>query len=133
VGARFSAPVQAGPGVHPASCIMGTGSFPGGKERPGRDADPSPPSSAVVIEGSSYTSTPPVGLTVCTEPQCLYKGALYLFYLEIMSRLTDVGMFADGLFIYIRLKLGHCSHLHLLIYNCVNSVILLIARYASQK
>ena len=25
--------------------------FPGGKERPGRDADPSPPSSAVVIEG----------------------------------------------------------------------------------
>jgi len=26
---------------------MGTGSFPGGKERSGRDADPSPPSSAV--------------------------------------------------------------------------------------
>ena len=26
---------------------MGTGSFPGVKERPGRDADPSPPSSAV--------------------------------------------------------------------------------------
>ena len=37
-----------GPGAHPASCIMGTGSFPGGKERPGRDADPSQPSSAVV-------------------------------------------------------------------------------------
>jgi hypothetical protein len=29
VGARFSAPVQTGPGVHPASCKMGTGSFPG--------------------------------------------------------------------------------------------------------
>jgi hypothetical protein len=26
---------------------MGTGSFPGGKERSGRDPDPSPPSSAV--------------------------------------------------------------------------------------
>jgi len=26
----------------------------------------------------SYTSTPPIGRTVCTEPQCLYKGALYL-------------------------------------------------------
>ena len=26
----------------------------------------------------SYTSTPPVGRTACTEPQCLYKGALYL-------------------------------------------------------
>jgi len=34
--------VQTGPGVHPASCTMGTGSFPGGKERPERDADPSP-------------------------------------------------------------------------------------------
>jgi len=28
-GARFSAPVQAGPGAHPASCTMGTGSFLG--------------------------------------------------------------------------------------------------------
>jgi len=30
-GARFSAPVQTGPGVHPASCTIGTGSFPGVK------------------------------------------------------------------------------------------------------
>jgi len=29
VGARFSAPVQTGPEVHPASYRMGTGSFPG--------------------------------------------------------------------------------------------------------
>ena len=50
--------------------------FPGGKERPGRDADPSHPSSAVVKKGYSYTSTPPMGRTACTEPQCLYKGAL---------------------------------------------------------
>ena len=41
-GARFSAPVQTGPGAHPTSCTMGTGSSPGGKERPGRDDDPSP-------------------------------------------------------------------------------------------
>jgi len=26
---RFSAPVQTGPGAHPASCTMGTGSLPG--------------------------------------------------------------------------------------------------------
>jgi len=38
---RSSAPVQTGPGAHPASCTMGTGSFRG-KERPRRDADPSP-------------------------------------------------------------------------------------------
>jgi len=30
-GARFSAPVQTGPGAHPAWCTMGTGSFPGVK------------------------------------------------------------------------------------------------------
>ena len=29
--ARFSEPVQTGPGAHPASCTMGTGSFPEGK------------------------------------------------------------------------------------------------------
>jgi hypothetical protein len=45
VGARFSAPVQIGPGAHKASCTMGTGSFPGVK-RPGRGADHPPPSSA---------------------------------------------------------------------------------------
>ena len=30
-GARFSAPVQTGPGAHPPCCTMGTGSFPGVK------------------------------------------------------------------------------------------------------
>jgi len=41
--------VQTGSGAHPASCTMGTGGpFPGGKARPGRDADHSPPSSAEV-------------------------------------------------------------------------------------
>jgi hypothetical protein len=30
-GARFSAPVQTGPGAHAASYTIGTGSFPGGK------------------------------------------------------------------------------------------------------
>ena len=43
-------PVQTGPGAHPASCTMGTGSFPGGKVRPGCAADHSPPSSAEVVE-----------------------------------------------------------------------------------
>jgi hypothetical protein len=33
VGARFSAPVQACPGTHPASYTMGTGSFPGVKRQ----------------------------------------------------------------------------------------------------
>jgi hypothetical protein len=46
----FSLCVQTGSGAHPASCIMGTGGpFPGGKARPGRDADHSPPSCAEVV------------------------------------------------------------------------------------
>jgi hypothetical protein len=42
--------VQTGSGAHPASCTMDTGGpFPGSKERPGRDADHSPLSSAEVV------------------------------------------------------------------------------------
>jgi hypothetical protein len=42
--------VQTGSESHPASCPMGTGGpFPGGKARPGRNADHSPPSSAEVV------------------------------------------------------------------------------------
>ena len=32
----------------------------------------------------SYTSTPPVGRTACTEPQCLYKGALYSIAIPLL-------------------------------------------------
>ena len=42
VEARFSAPVQTGPGAHPASCTMGTGSFPGIKNGRGVTVTPHP-------------------------------------------------------------------------------------------
>ena len=42
VGARFSAPVQTGPGAQPASCTMGTGSFPGVKSGRGVTLTPHP-------------------------------------------------------------------------------------------
>jgi hypothetical protein len=45
-GTKFSATVRTGPGAHPASSTMGTGSFPGVK-RPWRGADNPPPSSVV--------------------------------------------------------------------------------------
>ena len=41
--------------------------FPGVKERPERDADPTAPSSAVAKKEYSYTSIPPMGHTACTE------------------------------------------------------------------
>ena len=40
--ARFSAPVQTGPGAHPASYMMGTGSFPGVKSGRGVTLTPHP-------------------------------------------------------------------------------------------
>jgi hypothetical protein len=50
VGARFFAHIQTGPGAHPASCTMGTDSFPGVR-RPGRGADhPHPPSAEIESE-----------------------------------------------------------------------------------
>jgi hypothetical protein len=55
------------------------------KKRPVRDADPSPSSSTVVKKEYSFTSTPPMDRTVCSEPQCLYKGAHYIFYMESHS------------------------------------------------
>ena len=89
MGARFSAPVQTGPGAHPTSCTMGTGSFPGGKERPGRDTDPSPPSSGVGHErvelylystygpyGLYRASVPVQGCTLFLTCICLMAGGL---------------------------------------------------------
>ena len=79
VGARFSAPIKTGPGAHPASCTMGTRSSPGVKSGQGMTLSPS---SAVVKKEQSYTSTPPMGRTASTEPQCLCKGALYHYFLK---------------------------------------------------
>ena len=42
VGTRFFAPLQTGPGAHPASCTMGTGSFTGVKSGRGVTLTPHP-------------------------------------------------------------------------------------------
>ena len=84
--ARFSAPVQTGPGAHPASCTMGTGSFPGSKERPGFDADPSPTSSAVGherVELYVYWPNRPYGLYRASVP---VQGCTLPFYLTSSQR-----------------------------------------------
>jgi hypothetical protein len=60
--------VQTGSGSHPASCPMGTGGpFPGGKARPGRDPNHSPPSSAEVVnEYELYLLSPPSASMACS-------------------------------------------------------------------
>jgi hypothetical protein len=49
MGTRFPIPIQTGPGAHPASYTMGTGTFPGVKRR-SRRVDHTPASSADVTE-----------------------------------------------------------------------------------
>jgi len=49
MGARSSISIQTSPGTHPASCTMGTGSFPGVKQL-GCGVDHPPPPSAKVKE-----------------------------------------------------------------------------------
>ena len=61
MAAIFSAPVQTGPGAHPSSYTIGTGSFPGVK-RPGRGVDHPPPSSIEVNERVELYSAPSLGL-----------------------------------------------------------------------
>jgi hypothetical protein len=61
--ARFSASVQTGPGAHPASCTMGTGSFPG------------------VKSGRSVTLTPHPLLV----PRSKNRVQLYLYVLSLRA------------------------------------------------
>jgi len=54
------------------------------------------------------TSTPPMGRTACTEPQCLYNGALYLYlYLYSPVDLTACtepqGLYNGALYLYLYL------------------------------
>jgi hypothetical protein len=62
VGAKFFAHIQTSPGVHPASCTMVIGSFPG-VNRPGRGAVHSTPSSTEVKKSRLYLyPSRPLGL-----------------------------------------------------------------------
>ena len=79
--ARFSAPVQTGPGAHPSSYTMGTGSFQGVK-RPRRGVDHSPPSRAEV-EGR-------VELYICSPSGPSLACSRVNFYLPVNLRRTEI-------------------------------------------
>jgi len=80
-GARFSAHPD-WPWGPPSLLYNGYQVFPGGKERPGHEANHSPPSSAEVLEEYSYTSTP---IWATTGP---VMGLLYLLYIMMLCNVT---------------------------------------------
>ena len=63
VEVRFSEPVQTGPGVHPASCTMGTGSLSPGAEGPGPGVNHPPHLAPRLKKDYNYMSTPPLDLS----------------------------------------------------------------------
>jgi hypothetical protein len=81
LGARFSAPIQTSPWAHPTSCLLGTGPFLGVKSGQGVTLSPHP----LLVPWSRKSRAKPLlplwAVRLCTEPQCLYKGALNLFTL----------------------------------------------------
>ena len=93
-GARFSALVQTGPGAHPASCTMGTGSFPGVKR--GRDVTLTPHPLLVPWSWKSRAiPLPPYGLYGLYRASVFVQGCTLPF-----SQLNKGG----GLFLTLEAK-----------------------------
>jgi len=55
---------------------------------------------ASVLVQYSYTSTPPMGRTVCTEPQCLYSTAIPLLPLWAVRPLQNLSVCTVELYLY---------------------------------
>jgi len=88
-GTRFSAPLQTGPGAHPASYTMGTPYFPGVKQ-PECGVDHPPHRAPRLKKEYSYISTPPVSaFLVCSKVNfTIYTFTLTLPLLCLISLST---------------------------------------------
>ena len=67
---------------------MGTGSFPGVKSGRGVTLTPHPLLVPLSWKGRAITLLPLWAFVACTEPQCLYKGDLYLYFYIHLHRRT---------------------------------------------
>jgi hypothetical protein len=82
VGEKFFALVQTGLGAHPASCTMGTGSFPGVKSGRGVTLTLHPllvpwsRKSKFVPLLPLWAVRPVQSLSACTDPQCLHRASV---------------------------------------------------------
>ena len=91
------------PWVPPSLLSIGSRFFRAGKERPGRDADPSPNCSGAVKKDKSDTFTPPMSRTACTEPQCLYSTAIPLLPLWVVRPVQSLSTCTRAHFILLPL------------------------------
>ena len=76
--------------VPPSLLCNGNRFFPVELNWQGCDCDHTHPSVAVSKEELRCNPTPPTVRTASTEPLCLYKGALCLFYVESHSDLKGI-------------------------------------------
>jgi len=98
MAARFSAPVQTGPGAHPASCAVGTGSLPGVKSGQGVTLTPHPLLVPWSRKGRAIPLLPlwavrPVqSLSACTRVQIMSSNSIRKFL--ALSTTPTVACFA---------------------------------------
>jgi len=98
-GARFSAPVQTGPGAHPASYTMGTGSFPGVKSDRGVTLTPNPlqvpwsRKSRVIPLLPLWAVRPVQSLSACTRAHFTFFILGYLCYLIVLRKFDIICFF----------------------------------------
>jgi len=96
-GARFSAPVQTGPGAHSVSCTMGTGSFPGVKSGWGVTLNPHP----LLVPWSGrgrairllplWAVRPVQSLSACTRVHfTFFYRATYLYEVGVLCSITNI-------------------------------------------
>ena len=91
VGSRFSPTVQTDPGAHPASCKMGTGSFPGVKSSRGVTLTPHP---LLVPWSWKGRSTPLLPLSAVRPVQRLSvctRVHLTLFTFNLVTKIILLG------------------------------------------
>jgi len=107
MGARFSAPVQTGPGAHPASCIMGTGCFLGVKSGWGVTLTPHPllvpwsRKSRAISLLPLWTVQPAQSLSACTR----------MHFTLLYSRLIAISICS---FLTLWCLVFHCEHTYFL-------------------
>ena len=90
-GATFSAPVLTDPGAHPASCTMGTGSFPGVKSSWGDTLTPHPLLVPWSWKGRAIPLLPLWAVRPVQSLSAYTRGALYLLPYT-WSRQSTVGI-----------------------------------------